>query len=101
MGGRGWPQDAGLFDNWAVDGLDATQACCGCGGGSTRQESMSSDEVEETAEQSTEWLENVSAAERESLRDVLGTEVYDGNCTNHIVNILTAKDSKGSMWWLD
>merc|ERR1739838_127534 len=32
--GSGWG-DSGTFDDWAVNGVAATVACCGCGGGST------------------------------------------------------------------
>ena len=34
--GPGWlPDQYGPFSRWQVDGVDAGQACCGCGGGST------------------------------------------------------------------
>merc|ERR1712032_1807130 len=33
--GSGWGPDDGTFDDWAVNGMAATVACCGCGGGST------------------------------------------------------------------
>merc|ERR1719291_561095 len=35
--GSGWVSDDdwGTFDTWAVNGVAATVACCGCGGGST------------------------------------------------------------------
>merc|ERR1719412_3588735 len=32
--GSGW-DDSSTFDDWAVNGVAATVACCGCGGGST------------------------------------------------------------------
>merc|ERR1740123_474138 len=32
--GSGW-DDSCTFDDWAVNGVAATVACCGCGGGST------------------------------------------------------------------
>ena len=31
--GPGWDFRDGLFADWARDGVDATQACCVCGGG--------------------------------------------------------------------
>merc|ERR1719188_2422503 len=32
--GSGWDHNQfGLFSRWAVNGIDATQACCECGGG--------------------------------------------------------------------
>merc|ERR1719237_1961664 len=34
--GSGWDKSTdGSFDDWAVNGVAATVACCGCGGGST------------------------------------------------------------------
>merc|ERR1712032_526640 len=34
--GSGWDKSVdGSFDDWAVNGVAATVACCGCGGGST------------------------------------------------------------------
>merc|ERR1739838_218226 len=34
--GSGWDKSTdGTFDDWAVNGVAATVACCGCGGGST------------------------------------------------------------------
>merc|ERR1719221_780584 len=29
------PDDSSTFDDWAVNGVAADDACCGCGGGST------------------------------------------------------------------
>jgi len=31
--GTGWRSWYGTYQNWAVNGIDATMACCGCGGG--------------------------------------------------------------------
>jgi hypothetical protein len=33
--GTGWQSSYGVFDDYATDGIDASEACCGCGGGST------------------------------------------------------------------
>jgi len=33
--GSGWKVSDGAFDEWAVNGVAANVACCGCGGGST------------------------------------------------------------------
>ena len=33
--GTGWPSSALIFSSFARGGVDATQACCGCGGGTT------------------------------------------------------------------
>eukprot|EP00667_Euglena_gracilis_P034234 EG_transcript_58554 len=31
--GDGWPSSYGTFDQYAVNGIDCTYACCACGGG--------------------------------------------------------------------
>jgi hypothetical protein len=31
--GPGWDESFGNFDNWLVEGMDAREACCACGGG--------------------------------------------------------------------
>ena len=35
--GEGWQQELGAFADWGVDGVDATMACCVCGGGDSRR----------------------------------------------------------------
>eukprot|EP00667_Euglena_gracilis_P022927 EG_transcript_25715 len=38
--GPGWRSSYGTFADWAVDGVDASMACCGCGRGTCSSDKL-------------------------------------------------------------
>jgi len=74
--GSGWDESSmGTFQRWAVDNIDATQACCACGGGTTSSSSSGSETVSVSSGSAT--ADEPTEAEDSMIQTI-------GRLTNHL-----------------